>query len=262
MFQFDRRVWLLVILGPLVLILAGLLLSRQPVPYQLLAQSDGDLVIIIVNGDKEPQQLTSTKSIEDDAVWVPGRDQIIFVANTDGDYDIYLLDLYDPDQVGPPYATLKLLDTTDNEQSPVVSPDGRWVAYSNDVTGVFQIYIMPLGGDEPAQLTFSGHYNSPVWSPDGKRLAFHGSETLAEEFTTDVYIFELDTKKLMPLTSTPNLLEAFPRWSPDGQQVSFIRFDEEGTKYYLVPTSGGEPREVQLEEILPWFPEVRPAPIE
>ena len=62
---------------------------------------------------------------------------------------------------------------------PQVSPKGDAVAYT--ITnidkaanrGLTQIYVVPIGGGEPRQLTNDEHSSaSPRWSRDGEKLAF------------------------------------------------------------------------------------------
>src|SRR5207245_9947427 len=62
---------------------------------------------------------------------------------------------------------------------PQVSPKGDLVAFTvtdMDKTankGTTQIYVVPLAGGEPRQLTNDEHSSaSPRWSPDGEKLAF------------------------------------------------------------------------------------------
>src|SRR5436305_12660906 len=57
--------------------------------------------------------------------------------------------------------------------SPSISPDGTQLAFVATLTGVPQIWTMPLDGGFPRQVT---SFNDPIqavsWSPDGQYLAF------------------------------------------------------------------------------------------
>src|SRR5574341_969437 len=62
---------------------------------------------------------------------------------------------------------------------PQVSSDGRMVVFSMVTpnleanTRPSQIWIVPITGGSPKQITQEGSQNSrPRWSPDGKRIAF------------------------------------------------------------------------------------------
>ena len=46
---------------------------------------------------------------------------------------------------------------------PSWSPDGRFLAYSSDRNGNFDIWVKPLGEGEPVQVTKSGAHD---WQPD------------------------------------------------------------------------------------------------
>jgi Tol biopolymer transport system component len=103
---------------------------------------------------------------------------------------------------------------------PQLSPDGRFVAYQiSDPDKAAnrsrtQIYLIPVGGGEPVQLT-SGDTSasSPRWSPDGTRIAFvRGGQ-----------IHTMDTKggdiKTVTSISTG---AGDPVWSPDGRMLAFV----------------------------------------
>jgi dipeptidyl aminopeptidase/acylaminoacyl peptidase len=103
---------------------------------------------------------------------------------------------------------------------PQVSPKGDTVAYT--ITnidkaanhGVTQIYLVPIGGGEPRQLTNDEHSSaSPRWSPDGGKLAFIREDQI---WTIDVPGGAL--KKLTSLSSGAG--DAI--WSPDGNRLAFV----------------------------------------
>jgi len=61
---------------------------------------------------------------------------------------------------------------------PAISPDGKWVAYTVATPDMeanrnaSNIWMVATTGGEAIQLTQSGKDSSPVWSPDGKTIAF------------------------------------------------------------------------------------------
>lgn len=59
------------------------------------------------------------------------------------------------------------------ERAPTWSPDGRWIAYSSDRGGNFDIWVHPVEDGTPIRITTSSaHDSQPDWSPDGKQVAF------------------------------------------------------------------------------------------
>jgi dipeptidyl aminopeptidase/acylaminoacyl peptidase len=106
---------------------------------------------------------------------------------------------------------------------PQISPDGKWVAYTvatpdmdanRNVTNIW--IVSTSGGAPPAQLTQSGHDSSPVWSPDGKTLAFLSSRS----GDSQVYLLSLEggeAQRLTKLSTGADLV----KWSPGGKTIAF-----------------------------------------
>lgn len=64
-----------------------------------------------------------------------------------------------------------------------ISPDGTTVAF----TYKGDVFTVPLKGGRASRLTFGGSYNtSPVWSPDGERIAFSSNR----EGSFDIFIID------------------------------------------------------------------------
>ncbi|MFN2638504.1 MAG: TolB family protein, partial [Gemmatimonadaceae bacterium] len=102
---------------------------------------------------------------------------------------------------------------------PVISPRGDTVAY---LLGG-QIWTAPLAGGAPSQLIHDrGRSASPVWSPDGGKLAFRSSR--GDHGFIGVYDVAAKTITWMGPSVDRDLA---PEWSPDGRQVAFIRIAAE-----------------------------------
>jgi len=109
-----------------------------------------------------------------------------------------------------------------NEQAPMISPDGRWLAYQSDETGTDQVYVRPFlrpGGKWPISTGGGSH---PVWSND-RKLFFRGPDGLmVVNYSATDPAFE---------SGTPRLWAAKPglsRWfdiSPDGQRFVIVEDD-------------------------------------
>jgi len=69
-----------------------------------------------------------------------------------------------------PQRTLTRITVDEGLQNePTWSPDGRYIAYSSDRGGKFDIWVQQVSGGDPIQITKGpGHHWQPNWSPDGK----------------------------------------------------------------------------------------------
>ena len=103
-----------------------------------------------------------------------------------------------------------------------VSPDGKWVAYSVSTPdldanrGASNVWIVPTAGGASLQLTQSEHDSSPVWSPDGKTIAFLSSRS----GDSQIYLLSMDGGEAKPLTHFSTGADNL-KWSPDGKTIAF-----------------------------------------
>lgn len=68
-----------------------------------------------------------------------------------------------------------LLASRYNEWNARLSPDGRWLAYSSDETGVSQVYVQPFPALDRRFQISTAEGNEALWSRDGRRLFYRGA---------------------------------------------------------------------------------------
>jgi serine/threonine-protein kinase len=139
-----------------------------------------------------------------------------------GSFDLGFLSM------GNDRAEQPLIATPFNEQSVALSPDGRWLAYASDETGVTQLYVRPFPeGGAKVLVSREGGYE-PRWHPNGRELFYIGSRNgLANMMAATVSTrngFEiLERVTLFDVTEfEPSQPHANWDISPDGRQFVMV----------------------------------------
>jgi serine/threonine protein kinase/Tol biopolymer transport system component len=135
-----------------------------------------------------------------------------------------------------------LLEGDDDELAPVVSADGKWLAYVSNYSGTDEVYVtsFPEPGGRLQISIKSG--TSPTWSPDGLTIYyFEGTKMIAVSIETEPRFRVIDRRVLFEGDYVRY------RWSrqydiqPDGKRFILIKN----------PTRGN------IEVVTNWFEEVR-----
>lgn len=140
--------------------------------------------------------------------------------------------------------TTKKLDTLTtglyDESSPVWSPDGSQLAFvsnrtedpdRNQNTDIYVIDAKP--GATPKQLTtWAGSDNNPIWSPDGKRIAYTRSTASGNFLMYDQPVLAVISREggePALLSKTLDRPVRNPRWAKDGQTIGVLVQDDRQT---------------------------------
>ena len=133
------------------------------------------------------------------------------------------------------------------------SPDGQEICYTavpdkmEAISTNGELFLMPTAGGEPKKITSNpGFDGNPIYSPDGKYIAYHAQFT--PEYESDrwrVMLYDRKTGK------TENLSEGFDRsasklsWSTDSKWIFFLAENETLLPLYAMePRAGATPKKV------------------
>ncbi|NIS83409.1 MAG: protein kinase, partial [Anaerolineales bacterium] len=121
------------------------------------------------------------------------------------------------------------------------SPDGRWVAYTSDESGRWEVYVEPYPGPGPkTMISTTGGYE-PAWSRDGKELFYRGGR------------------------GSPKMIAATIETEPEFRVIEYKELFETNYRDYDVAPDGRfliiqepqEPTPLGINIVLNWFEELK-----
>jgi tricorn protease len=124
----------------------------------------------------------------------------------------------------------RITSSPGRELFPKFSPDGKWIAFTGQYDGNFNVYVMPAEGGQPKQLTFYQGGAQPLsdrmgihdevvtWFPDSKRILFLSRRDASNGWVKRLYSVSIDGGLPQPLPMDQGGLASF---SPDGNKVAY-----------------------------------------
>jgi TolB protein len=201
-----------------------------------------DLYVMNADGSKQ-RRLTTPASSFLPPVWSPDGRRIVFVSGRGGCIDDnHLRGL--PDGTSDVEISVanadgsglrRMTSGTGVDCAPVWSPDGEKIAFhrslvrreGDKVVGVdFDVYVINADGSGERNLTGDAQSFLPIWSPDGRKIAFWSGP----DGNGGVYVVNADGSKRRLLADGGAVLRhqigrnlRHVAWSPDGRKMLLVR---------------------------------------
>ncbi len=173
----------------------------------------GLLILTASAGAAQGTRLLRQPSISDDHIAFAYAGDI-WIASTDGS-DV-----------------LRITSTQAVESNPVLSPDGKLIAFTSNRSGTNCVYVVPVEGGIPRQLTWhpSGA-TTRGWTPDGSSVLYATSRDFGQPSVEHLWLVPVKGGPSVQLTSQWGTSGSF---SPDGNSIVLDRvnrWDKEWRDY-------------------------------
>ena len=133
--------------------------------------------------------------------------------------DLYVLPLFGDRKPFP------IVRSPFQENEPNFSFDGKWVAYTSNESGSFQVYLISFPAlDQKRQISTNGG-GQPRWRQDGKELYYLAPDgkLMAVEITTGPKLDSSTPRELFDTGLPVSLLQDQYRATPDGQRFLLLK---------------------------------------
>ena len=169
-------------------------------------------------------RLTNSPAFDSDGAWSPDGKRIAFASDRDRPGgDIYVMNADGTNVV-------RLTSGPGSTGAPSWSKDGKQIVFTSTRDGAnpstfshddLEIYVMNADGGGIKRLTDNHVMDaSPVWSPDGRQLAFVSRRDHPGTETSDLYVMNVDGTSVTRLTNQTGWATS-PSWDPHSRRIAF-----------------------------------------
>lgn len=195
------------------------------------------LVRRAADGSGDEQPLTPAEYFQTPGSWSPDGKLLVYThyrPETSG--DLFLV------PIGGDRPPVPFLATPVNERLPAFSPDGRWIAYTSDETGQFEVFVTPYPGPGRRWQVSQGGGVAPAWRSDGREIVYNNTERL----------MAVDVAAGSPFRAgPPRELAKLPPFT------DYFAMARDGSRFLLVVADGEDRTARELKVVLNWTEELK-----
>jgi serine/threonine-protein kinase len=219
--------------------------GSQIVFVKLLRSRSYDLFWQSSDGGSPEEALFPNDALQFSGAWSPDGGTLAYsrTFNNGENIDIWTLSL-EGEREAEAFLTAPF-----DEIQPTFSRDGKWLAYSSDESGRFEVYVRPFArsGGKTQVSTQGG--TEPVWARNGRELFFRSGNKMM--------VVEIATEPTLRPTAPRVLFEG--RYVRSGTRPGYRDYDvtEDGQRFVMVQPLEPESALTQINVILNWTEELK-----
>ncbi|KAF0151258.1 MAG: peptidase S41 [Ignavibacteria bacterium] len=188
----------------------------------------GELFVKEADKDKNRSVNLSDSPFRDiDAAWLSDTTLVFASDSEDSNYELYLVKSEDKSQPNIfkslKHELIRLTKTDEDETSPVISGDGKKIAYTRGKDKKqFVVANIDANGKLSNEIILIESWTAPsgvAWSPDNKWLAYSLDDLY---FNEEVFIHAADNSSKPVNVSMHPRGDSNPFWSADGTKLGFL----------------------------------------
>jgi serine/threonine-protein kinase len=198
------------------------------------------------DGNSEIVRLTNSEYRQIPFSFSPDGKRLAFVQfGPQTKADIWILPLDDAGSDHPkPGKPEPFLITPADERTPMISPDGHWLAYQSDESGRTEVWVQPFPGPGGKWQISMGGGDRPVWSRTAPTVFYRSSQgIMAVSYAANHGTFVSEKPRLWSAKSD---LGSYFDLAPDGSHFAVLQ--------PAAPDQGGSERVIMLQN---FFDELR-----
>jgi dipeptidyl aminopeptidase/acylaminoacyl peptidase len=175
----------------------------------------------------------------------PDGHTLVFVEDTRDatGMDLWLLPLGADGEAKP------LLRTEFDETQPTLSPDGRWVAYVSNESGIWEVYVRPFPGAVGKWQVSTQGGTEPAWSANGRELFYRDGHKMMAVPVSTTPSFEPGTPRA--------LFEAGFEHSPAMMFSRNYDVTPDGQRFVMIESLEQDVPIAHVNVVLNWFEELK-----